>query len=667
MESTHAAKRLRSKEGTMDQEPGMGQNLSRYVTTLRDKASGTPRRKLASRRSLRLDRPKAVKPSSLSLEETPDEVSTTERPADQTTKLQALDEEDIHELYTDPLEPSDGPSPEDMEEAISSPMSDKLLEDDPSQNEMPDISRAEELQDEEFDAVAPADKDEASGNSAAADPKGPMAPPRELQVSKTDNTTPNKDSAAAETSTQDIAADEVEDSAIEVPPAGNLETTEPQSVLDTEASESQNEPSIDGFHLEQVNVEAPSETPSENGIQGLGLRRSSRHLSKKNRKAGINDEAVETWPTSVDTMVVRSADNVEESANTLVTNDDNEPTSNSESYHTTEPTERRASETREQEGIVDLEVGTVESEILELVEIEQPTTPIDNETRNSSATEINYNKPKFVLLEKEAKRSPRRSARSGIRFSDDTSMLKDFLSRAQARKQARDAALTAEPLGTTRSPSPRRSPRKALASLDSNSPSPHGTSEAVNRVRTPPGKVKLGEAHLEDMDETVTSTSPVRRSTRKRLAGPSKTSTGAPSFIPVRRADGTEPVVLPKSVSQELALVTRTNTRRNKGQAKPPAIILKTLGVEEMEEESQGGHSLRKCKSVGWDQRLVYYHDGTEVHADAKVKMEEKRPKARRLRGLGAGNGTPAPKRQTADVLRTNGTLASGGHGGSGR
>ena len=55
-------------------------------------------------------------------------------------------------------------------------------------------------------------------------------------------------------------------------------------------------------------------------------------------------------------------------------------------------------------------------------------------------------------------------------------------------------------------------------------------------------------------------------------------------------------------------------------------------------------HARENCKSVGWDEKLVYYQGAKEATVEEEEK-EEKRPKVRRLRGLGASNGTPAPKR----------------------
>ena len=242
---------------------------------------------------------------------------------------------------------------------------------------------------------------------------------------------------------------------------------------------------------------------------------------------------------------------------------------------------------------------------------------------------------------------PTRLTRSGARFSDDTNLLKDFLNRAQARKLAKDSKIPAQgPSGT----SPRRSPRKALAEMNSNSPSPQKPKDLATRPGTPPGKQRLDAFSFDDVDELTAEPTSCRRSNRTRPPTASKASAGAPSFIPVRRADGTDPVILQKSIAQDLAVQTRANTRRNKGQSKPPKLALQTLTAETTEVAANRERARANCRSVSWDEKLVYYQGIMEAAAEEEGK-EEKRPKIRRLRGLGASNGTPAPKRVVDNSL----------------
>lgn len=257
-------------------------------------------------------------------------------------------------------------------------------------------------------------------------------------------------------------------------------------------------------------------------------------------------------------------------------------------------------------------------------------------------------------IEATKEKTPHQKTRSGARFSDDTSMLKDFLNRAQARKAAQKPFLSA-PDAPIPQPSPRRSPRKTHGSQDGHAPSPQKSRNIANRPGTPPGKPKT-EALDSDEGEVLTAEhTSCRRSTRTRLPAPSKAPPGAPSFIPVRRADGTDPVVLQKSQAQELAVTTRANTRRNKGQSKPPLLALQDLSKESADVASMAKQRAEKGKSVAWAERLASYQDA-KGEAD---EAEERRPKVRRLRGLGAVNGTPAAKRTTAVVSTSNGTPAA--------
>lgn len=276
---------------------------------------------------------------------------------------------------------------------------------------------------------------------------------------------------------------------------------------------------------------------------------------------------------------------------------------------------------------------------------------IDEANQTIAKMELNHAAQAIEAAEEQTD-SSKMKTRSAARFSDDTSMLKEFLNRAQAKKAAQAPTLLVPDLPKPQT-SPRRSPRKALGYHDDNALSPQRLRDVANRPGTPPGKPKLDSPESDDADESSAEPTSCRRSTRARLPAPPKAPPGAPSFIPVRRADGTDPVVLQKSQAQELAIVTRANTRRNKGQSKPPLLALQDLPVETTEvatmAKARGGHA----KTVGWAERLASYQDAKEAE-----EAEETRPRVRRIRGLGSANGTPAPKRATAVVGTSNGTPA---------
>jgi len=239
---------------------------------------------------------------------------------------------------------------------------------------------------------------------------------------------------------------------------------------------------------------------------------------------------------------------------------------------------------------------------------------------------------------------PCAGARLGSRLSDDTKMLKDFLDRVKAKKAAMGADMseTVRPV----SPSPPKSPRRVLAAVDTNLPSPRRSQEIANRPGTPPGKHMMEASDLDELDDGAVESTSFRRSARVRPPAPPKLARGTPSLIPVRRRNGPEPVVLPKSIAQELAFITRANTRRNKGRSKPADLTLLALAKEAAPLNAPEKEVREGAKRVAWDETLVYHLEGV-----AKQEEEMGRPKMRRLKGLGTANGTPAARKEDASIL----------------
>ena len=247
---------------------------------------------------------------------------------------------------------------------------------------------------------------------------------------------------------------------------------------------------------------------------------------------------------------------------------------------------------------------------------------------------------------------PRKTTRSATRFSDETSMLRDFLNRAQASKAAKSPVLL--PLDAPDPQiSPRRSPRKALGSHKGVAPARQKAGEVFKRPSTPPSRSKCDALEFDDAEEITATPTSCRRSTRGRPPATPKVPPNAPSFIPVRRADGADPVVLQKSEAQELAMVTRANTRRNKGQSKPPLEALKELPAEtaalvEARERAEKG------KAVGWAETLASYREAAEKAEEG----DEVRSRVRRMRVPNAANGTPAAKKSAKKAASVDGTPA---------
>ena len=294
----------------------------------------------------------------------------------------------------------------------------------------------------------------------------------------------------------------------------------------------------------------------------------------------------------------------------------------------------------------------------------------------------------------ETNNTPKR--RPIARISDDTSMLREFVSQAQAKKArealehkaansspGRAAAVVPDPAaapastsGTALPPSvspaklrtPRRSPRKILGNLDRNAASPAKARaleaprlEPRERPGTPPSKAQRARTNPappkddEDEDELAAAPASQRRSTRTRTlagqkpaskAGSSSSGSTGPSMIPLRRPDGCEPIKIQKSEAQQLALVTRANTRRNKGKAQIPQAMLEALAAAgagspvEPSRRRQAG-----IKQVDWDATLVYFPDVAEGQSTGADK-----PRLRRSKGQGSVNGTPVAKRTGRSV-----------------
>jgi len=234
---------------------------------------------------------------------------------------------------------------------------------------------------------------------------------------------------------------------------------------------------------------------------------------------------------------------------------------------------------------------------------------------------------------------------------EDTELLRDFLLRAQAKKAARMASSPARRTSPDKEhhylASPVTRSRSALVTIDENSTSP------------PKGEGCLGpltgttEADDEVVDTLVESkaSSPLRRSRRTPLPKPQKIVPAVPSTIPLRRADGTEFIFLQRTEAQELALATRSNTKRNKGEAMMPKYFLQALAAQGKDAQPRSPVRGRRkgSKQVSWDEQLAYFDAQTQPMEQAEQAEEagkgEEQPVAKRVRRARPVNGTPAPKR----------------------
>jgi hypothetical protein len=273
-----------------------------------------------------------------------------------------------------------------------------------------------------------------------------------------------------------------------------------------------------------------------------------------------------------------------------------------------------------------------------------------------------------------------------IALDDDTALLKDFLNRAAASKaKAEKAAVTThrrESLQNRRDSDVIRhalaSPRKALEEKDPNSPAKYDneltldlsqplTLSMDNNALASPNTDPADDG--EPADEKSSRGSRRSARTKKSLLPAPASAAQAPvqtSKIAIRRPDGTEHVVLKKSNAQEVSLLTRNNTRKNKQGAFCVTVRLMKLSIDSVNLPPLD-ESIREPvvgKNIRWDEQLAYYQENPEVVADleslatpdelgmpeatstpsAKPKNKVSKnstPKIRRVRGLGTANGTP--------------------------
>jgi hypothetical protein len=213
---------------------------------------------------------------------------------------------------------------------------------------------------------------------------------------------------------------------------------------------------------------------------------------------------------------------------------------------------------------------------------------------------------------------------------DDTDYLHAFLTRAKAKKAAREGS----PRKVDRvPPSPMTRSRAALLPLSTNPPSPKKAN-----------KHQQDTTYDTDVAETNEAGSPCRRSERIRVPRPQKAPTVTTSTIPVRRSNGTEFIFLQNTDTAQIALATRTNTKRNKGEAVMPKMKLQALA--QVQKSPFKSPKPRRGKEVSWKDEPTYFgmRDDAAEEAGEKRKADSK-PSARKVRRLGAANGTPAPKK----------------------
>lgn len=227
---------------------------------------------------------------------------------------------------------------------------------------------------------------------------------------------------------------------------------------------------------------------------------------------------------------------------------------------------------------------------------------------------------------------PRRSARP--RVSDDTALLQAFLNRAAENKSSRRlSASKRESLSNRRDSDTVRqalaSPAKPeiLGALDPNSPSPKKSLPAFEDLKTTQSEDAVVSSPLESTGDTENAQG---RTTRRSHRDKRRVERAAPlAHTRISLRGNTDPVILKRSEAQELATMTRTNTRKNKTGSIMPTLRLTKLIVEkppietspDAEAQDNSARSARPgVRRVQWDETLAYYQ---EAPTEPEVQLFE--------------------------------------------
>jgi len=239
-----------------------------------------------------------------------------------------------------------------------------------------------------------------------------------------------------------------------------------------------------------------------------------------------------------------------------------------------------------------------------------------------------------------------------VHLNDDTDVLRDFLSRAEASKAARIAKRSS--LSNRRDSSAVKqalaSPGKVLEGLNISSPVQVKAHPCVDEAVSSPLRMADETSDgLGALDELAVSQTVDRRSTRSRVARDGNGTLIMPNTIAVRRSDGSDLFLIQKNEAQELANVTRSNTKRNKGGAMPPRVMLLKL-VGAAPEDALPDGSAKSERFVRWNEELVHVFVEKTIISDFDGEQLEEdcftiKPLAKRPRSPGTLNGTPAQRK----------------------
>lgn len=248
--------------------------------------------------------------------------------------------------------------------------------------------------------------------------------------------------------------------------------------------------------------------------------------------------------------------------------------------------------------------------------------------------------------------------RSALRSSldgDDAMLLNDFLSKAMAKRAAKAALVGSQELGSAdKSSSSEDSPesecatprsRRALEDRDANSPSPVKVQITPSKQEFIPGDELRENVITEDIPEEQEETAPASPACRRssRVKAPPVNAPPVRNTISLRRAKGTEFVFMQRTEAQELALVTRRNTRNNRGSSMMPKYALQAMAQEDssatdsdIQSQSRPDRKIsgsrkitsKSRKNVTWNEARMVEYEGdiptSDADTDANIERCEK-------------------------------------------
>lgn len=246
----------------------------------------------------------------------------------------------------------------------------------------------------------------------------------------------------------------------------------------------------------------------------------------------------------------------------------------------------------------------------------------------------------------------------GILDGDDAEVISDFLSKARA-KRATNTPVKGDASVDRIPESPTPSARRVLKAVDGNSPRSYRRHMSPEKLQPPdfyfnrrPSRIVSSKpADQKPIEGSVASSSPAAEVIIEHARHQPK----VPDQIPTRRRKGTEFVFMQRTDDQQTALLTKANTRLNKG-SKPPHKLLPilnkaiaALGTDPKDDQHR--HRDLSKKQVKWnDAALIEYCEERKVPEFDSEVYQNSHAIERSLRSSSRRNSTNKKEEQPPEV-----------------